>query len=153
MSMKSEVRRVAYQLFMEQGELSLTGLATQLALEGFAVSPQSTLIRSTIYDLQKKDSRIQRIGRGKYLFARDDVPTSSALSGSCNNQEVALEQSTQTVSLATAIDTINAFLGRIEQFNWLTCAEDELRGMRADWAYILLFYQNLQVFIQKTDLS
>ena len=66
MSLRSQIIEVAEELLRSQGQFTLAQAKEILRLRGVVLPPKSTLVRSTIYEMMKKDPRIRFLDRGVY---------------------------------------------------------------------------------------
>lgn len=68
MSTMSQIKDIAYKILLSKGECTIKEIQTAALENGIMIQPGNTIVRSTFYQLMKKDSCIQRCERGRYRY-------------------------------------------------------------------------------------
>lgn len=161
MSIMSEIREVAYDLFRDRGECSLAEIKREALEKGVSIPPKSTLVRSTIYQLAEKDPCIQRIDRGRYRYVTD-IDSQQCESQCEEGAENSREKETKTESLKTEdglIDCIDiaerellTFFKELEKFKWFQSSDAEVEKVRKRGMRVKAFYDTIGEKITKVLL-
>lgn len=154
-SIRSQVLEIAWDLFRTQGRLKLTEISAVLKKRGVELSPNNTVIRSTIYQMMKKDPRIQRKGRGEYEWlGKEDckmgnAPEKDLSHGRCMPAKEAGPVDERIAYLDQTEKELLAILSQIENFNWLESANGEEIKMKQYWTRLKSLYANIGIKMQK----
>lgn len=162
MSMRAHIIEITKELLVENGQFSFSEVKKVLEKEGVVFSPKSTAIRSTVYDMVKKDPRIVCAGRGVYRLASE--PNSFRISaGECDEKQKTAEdpverQSSKQVpgisgdSVMTYLDDTEKQLEfiaeEIVKMNWLQSSETQVLLAKKRWKRLNDLSKNLTTNLQ-----
>ncbi|WP_195282336.1 hypothetical protein [Harryflintia acetispora] len=160
MSLRASVIKTIQELFDSQGILTIAEVRERLKESGVNISPNSTIIRSTIYQLKEKDSRIRREGRGAYRLVSENgefvnekldkkaIATQNIVSDATG--EITSVENDNVISYLNRTEKeVITILSQIEKFKWLQCTEAEVILMRKRCARVQELYETIGLKLQK----
>ena len=146
MSLRSQIIEVAEELLRSQGQFTLAQAKEILRLRGVVLPPKSTLVRSTIYEMMKKDPRIRFLDRG--VYGLEGWEPAEELPAAAEQQELQSQEETQADSFAAQLEetqaAILAVLARLESDYWLECSDEETLELKRKWALIRSFCDSVE---------
>lgn len=71
MSTMSQIKDIVYNILLSNGKCTINEIQTVAIENGIIIQPGNTIVRSTVYQLMKRDPCIQRYGRGRYKYVPD----------------------------------------------------------------------------------
>jgi len=149
MSLHSQIVHTAQNLLITKGELTLSELKEELLRKGIELDPKSSIVRSTIYEMQKKNPHIQRVDRGVYRLIHEDTLSShSTPNNDTPTPNTTPESPDEILSYLEETESkLLSILQEITDVNWLTSSDDQLYLFRQRWARIKSLSSTLCAYI------
>lgn len=98
MSTMSQIKDIVYNILLSNGKCTIKEIQVAAIENGIMIQPGNTIVRSTVYQLMKRDPCIQRCGRGRYRYVPEskmekrEMYDNNGMEGDMNDME-ALEES------------------------------------------------------------
>ena len=132
MSSMSRIKEIVYELLAANGRCSLEEIKKVALERNIEIPPESTLIRSTIYQLAKKDSRIQRAERGVYRWAENSTEDK-------RKEQITGEDDIEEYLKETEIKILE-IMEELKNFNWFESSDSEVARARNTGIRLKKFY-------------
>lgn len=144
MSAMSQIKEIIYEILVTNGKCTLEDIKNVAVERGIEISNESTLVRSTMYQLTKKDKRIQRTGRGIYrLDENKEVDESNDLTKvDCET----IEYLKETEKRLTVI------IDYLKNFNWFQSTDADVSRARKLGISLKKFNETLDKKIKELSL-
>lgn len=159
MSIMSDIRDTAYELFNEKGECTLAEIKAAALEKGITIPRKSTLVRSTIYQLSEKDPHIKRVDRGRYRYIAD---VKDQQCQSLNEKEDHIVSAKEVIAPDSIkeedrlIDYLNMtqhelmiFFKELENFKWFQSSDEEVERVRKRGIKVKAFYEAIGEKVNK----
>lgn len=135
MSVMSEIKEITYELFKTKGECTLAEIRESALSHQVEIPLESTIIRSTMYQLMEKDSRIKRIARGKYQFlpemeSKKDMITSESLQIISHDKDTSILEDDVLRNLDKIEAELVSLTKELENFKWFQSSDAEITRIR-----------------------
>lgn len=144
MSTMSQIKDIIYDTFAAKGKCTLEEIKNTAAEMGVVIPEESTLIRTTMYQLAKKDMRIERVGRGIYHFVeKKEIDEKKDLK----------EVDCETIEyLNETGKRIAAIIDDLKKINWFQSSDIDVSRARSIGICLKKFHEDFEKKINELSL-
>lgn len=155
MSLRSQVVQVSQELLDTTGELTFEKVRMRLESQGITIPQKSSIIRSTVYQMRKKNPDILLVQKGVYRLAQKQEKKPAPLPEPPAREQASWKAPVQPDSASKSITQIDQQLmelfSQLENFKWLEHTDEEILEMKHTWRLLKALYAAMGKRIRRLE--